>query len=166
MRQRHHFADKGLYSQSYGFSSSHVWMWELLDHKEGWVPRIDVFELWGWRSRLRVSLLDCKEIKPVNLKGKQLWIFIERIDTAAEAAILWPIDSNTQLNGKDPDAGKIEGKRRRGQQRMRWLDSITALWIDWMDMNLSKLQEIVKGKDCRMQSMRSQRVGHNLVTEQ
>ena len=92
-----------VYSQSYGFSNSHVWMWEL-DHKEGWVPRIDAFKLWYLR-RLE-SPLDCKEIKPVNLKGNQPWILIGRTDAEAEAPALWPPDVKKWLVGKDRDAGK------------------------------------------------------------
>ena len=88
------------------------------------------------------SPLDCKEIKPVNPKGHQSWIFIGRTDVEAEAPKLWPPDAKNWLTGKDSDAGTIEGKRRSGQQRMRWLDSIT----DSMNMNLSKLQETVEDR--------------------
>ena len=103
-KQRHHFADKGLSSQSYGFSSNHVWMCEL-DHKEGWVPKNWCF----WNVALEKtleSLLNCQEIKPVNPKGNQPWIFIGRTDAEAEAPLLWPPDVKSQLIGKDPDAGK------------------------------------------------------------
>ena len=103
-KQRHHFADKGLSSQSCGFSSSHVRMWEL-DCEEGWAPK-------NWCLRTVVlektlkSPLDSKEIKPVNLKGNQPWIFIGRIDAEAEAPILWPPNVKNWLIEKDPDAGK------------------------------------------------------------
>ena len=114
----------------------HIWIWEL-DHKEGWALN------WCfWTVVLEKTLestLDCKDIKPVNLKGNQSWIFTERTDAEAEALILQPSDVNSQVNGKDPDAGKDPGRRRRGWQRMRWLDSIT----DLMDMSLSKLRELV-----------------------
>ena len=103
-RQRHHFANKGPSSQSYGFSSSHVWMWEL-DHKEGWVPK----NWCSWTMMLVKNLespLDYKETKPVNPKGNQPWIFIGRTDAEAEAPVLWPPDTKSQLIGKDPDAGK------------------------------------------------------------
>ena len=86
-KQRHHFVNEGPYSQSYGFSSSHVWMWEL-DHKEDWVPN-----WYFWTVVLEKTLespLDCKEIKPVNHKGNQSWVFIGRADVKAETTILWP----------------------------------------------------------------------------
>ena len=89
------------------------------------------------------SPLDCKEIKPVNPKGNQPWIFIARSDVEAEAPILDPSDAKSHLIGKDPAAGQTEGKRRRRQQRMKWLDSIT----DSMDMNLSKFWYIVKDRE-------------------
>ena len=100
-KQRHHFADKGPSSQSYGFSSSHVWMWEL-EHKEGWVPKNRCFQTGAgedsWES------LGHKEIKPVHPKGKQPWIFIVRTD--GEGPTVWPPDMKSQLIGKYPDAGK------------------------------------------------------------
>ena len=99
-KQRHYFANKGPSSQSYGFSSSHVRMWEL-DHKEGSASKNGYFELW-----CRRRLLDCKEIKPVNPKGNQSLIFTGRIDAEAEALILWLPDVKNWLIWKDPDARK------------------------------------------------------------
>ena len=109
---------EGPYNQSYGFSSSHVQMWEL-DHKEDWVSKNWCF----WTVVLEKTLespLDCKEIKPVNPKGNQSWIFIGRIDVEAEAPLLWPPAVKSWLTGKDPNE-KVEGKRRGWRQRTRWL---------------------------------------------
>ena len=103
--------------------------------------RTDVFKLWCWRRR--ASPLDSKDIKPVNSKGNHTWIFIGRTDAEAEAPTLWPPDAKSWIIGKGPTLGKIEGKRRRGWQRMRWLDGIT----DAMDIHLIQLCEIVKNKE-------------------
>ena len=103
-KQRHYFANKGPSSQSYGFSSSHVWIWEL-DYKESWASKNWRFLTEGLKETLESSL-DSKEIKPVNSKGNQSWIFIERIDAEGEAPILGPPDVKSWLIGKDPDAGK------------------------------------------------------------
>ena len=95
----------------YGLSSSHVWMWEL-DHKEGWAPKNSCF----WTMVLEKTLespLDSKEIKPVNPKGNQPWIFIVRTDAEAEAEIIWPPDVKRQLIGKDPDARK-DWRQKKG----------------------------------------------------
>ena len=112
-KQRHYFANKGPFGQSCGFSSSHVWMWEL-DYKESWVLKNWCF----WTVVLEKTLespLDCKEIQPVHPKGDQSWVFIGRTDVEAETPILWPPDVKNWLLGKDPDAGK---DWRREEQRM------------------------------------------------
>ena len=153
-----HFADKGSCSQSYGFSSSRVWWWEL-DPKEGWALKNWCF----WTVMLEKTLespLDCKEIKPVNPKGNQPWIFIGRTDAEAEAPVFWPPDKSDSLE-KILMLGEIEGKRRRGQQMMRWLDSIT----DSMDIWANSGRWSRTAKPGMLQSMGLQRVRHNWVTE-
>ena len=100
----------GLYSQSSGFSSSHVWMWEL-DHKEDWESKNWCFHTVVLQKTLE-SPLDCKEIKPVNLKGHWSWKFIGRTDAAAETPILWPPDGRKWLIWKDPDAGRDWGQEK------------------------------------------------------
>ena len=103
-KQRHYFANKDLSSQSYGFTKSHVWMWEL-DYKESWAQKNWCF----WTVVLEKTLeipLDSKGFKPVNPKGNQSWIFIGRTDAETETPIVWPPDVKKWLIGKDPDAGK------------------------------------------------------------
>ena len=111
-KQRHYFANKVLPSQGYGFSSGHVWMWEL-DYKESWTQKNWCF----WTVVLEKALespLDCKEIQPVNPKGNQSWIFVGRTDAEAETPILWPADVKNWLIWKDPDAGKDWKQEEKG----------------------------------------------------
>ena len=120
-KQRHYFANKGPSSQSYGFSSGHIWMWEL-DCEESWVPKNWCF----WTVVLEKTLespLDCKEIQPVHPKGNQSRIFIGRTDAGAETPILWPPHVKSWLVGKDPDAGRDWGQEEKGtteDKMMRW----------------------------------------------
>ena len=123
-KQRHYFAYKGPYSQSYGFSSSHVWMWEM-DNEKGWV--LKNWCLWTMVEKTLESSLDSKEIKPLNLKGNQLWIVIEGTDAEVEALILWPPDKKSRLIEKTLKLGKIEGRRRRG-----WQDEMVG-WCHWLN---------------------------------
>ena len=118
-KQRHYFADKYLSSQSYGFTSTHVWIWEL-DHKEGWAPKNWCFQTVVLEKTLE-SPLNCKVIKPVNPKVNQSWIFTGRTGAEAEATILWPSDTilwPSDAGDKMLILGKIEGRRWRGWQRM------------------------------------------------
>ena len=111
-KERHDFANEGLSSQSYGFSSGHVWMWEL-DYKEGWVPKNWCF----WTVVLEKTPecpLDCKEIQPAHPKGDQSWVFIGGIDVEAETLILWPPAEKSWLIWKNPDAGKDWRQEEKG----------------------------------------------------
>ena len=111
-KQRHYFVNKGQSSQGYGFSSGHVWMWEL-DYKESWALKNWCF----WTVVLEKTLerpLDCKEIQLVNPKAYQSWVFIGRTDAEAEAPILWPPDVKSRLIWKDPDAGKDWRQEEKG----------------------------------------------------
>ena len=159
-KQRHYFADKGPSSQGYGFSSGHVWIWEL-DHKESWAQKNWCF----WSVVLKKTLespLDRKEIQPVHPKGDQSWIFIGRTDAEAETPILWPRDVKNWLTGKDPDARKDWRQEKKGTiedemvGRHHWLNG-----HEWV----SSESWWWTGKPGLLQSIGSQRVRHNWATE-
>ena len=135
-KQRHYFTNKGPSSQGYGFSSSHVWMWEL-NCEESWVPKNWCF----WTVVLEKTperTLDCKEIQPVHRKGDQSWVFIGRTDAEAKPPILWPPHEKSWLIGKDPDAGRNWGQEKGTAEDemagwLHWLDAHEfeqALWVD------------------------------------
>ena len=139
-KKRYYFANKGPYSQSYGFSTSHVWIWHL-DHKEGWALKNWCFQTEVLEKTLE-SPLDCKEIKSVHPKGNQFWIFIGRTDAETEAPVLWPSDVKSQLIWKHCDAGKDWRQEEKGTTEVEM-----AGWNhDSMDMSLTKLREIVKDR--------------------
>ena len=160
-KQRHYFANKGPSSQGYGFSSSHVWMWEL-DCKGSWVPKNWCF----WTVVLEKTLespLDCKEIQPVHPKGNQSWIVIGRTDVEAETPILWPPDVKSWLIWKDPDAGKDWRQEEKGTTEV-W-DGWMASPTQWTWIWVSSRSWWCTGMPGVLQSMGSQRVGHDWVTE-
>ena len=136
-KQRHYFANKGPSSQGYGFSSGHVWVWEL-DYRESWTLKNWYF----WTAVLEKALespLDCKQIQPVHPKGDQSWVFIGKTDVEAETPILWPPDVKSWLIGKAPDAGKDWGQEEKGTTE----DEIT----DSVDVSLSELRELVMDRE-------------------
>ena len=137
--QRHYFANKGPSSQSHGFSSSHIWMWEL-DYKEIWASKNWCF----WTLVLEKILecpLDCK-INPVNSKGNQPWMFIGSTDAEAEAPILWPLDGKSWLIGKGPDVGKDWRQAEKGMTEDEMVGS-----HHWLDMSLGKLRQLVMDRE-------------------
>ena len=140
-KQRYYFAYKSLSSQNYGFSSSHVWMWEL-DSKKGWVLQ----NSWLWTMVLEKTLespLDCKDIKPVNPKGNQPWIFIRRTDAEVETLIIWPTDVKSWLTGKHPESRKDWGQEEKGTTE----DEIVA-WHHWLSGHeFEQLPEMMKDRE-------------------
>ena len=152
---------KGLHSQSYGFSSSHVWMWEL-DYKESWALKNWCF----WNVVLEKTLespLDCKEIQAVHPKGDQSYVFIGRTDAEAETPILWPPDAKNWLIGKDPDTGKdsrLEEKGMTEDEMVGWHHR-----LDGREFEQALGVGDGQGSLAVLQSMGSQRVGHKWVTE-
>ena len=160
-KQRHYFANKGPSNQSYGFSSSHVWMWEI-DHK-GWAPKIWCLWILVLEQTLESSL-HFKEINPVNPKGNQSWIFIGKTDAEAETPILWPTDVKRWLIGKDPDAGK---DLEQEEKRVTVFDMVE--WHHWLNQHDSEQtlgDSIGKGSLVYWSPWESQRVRASLVTEQ
>ena len=140
-KQRHYFANKSLSSQGYGFSSSHVWMWEM-EYKESWVLKNWCF----WTVVLKKTLespLDGKEVKPVNPKGIQYWIFMEGLMLKLKLQYFGHLMQRADALEKTLMLRKIEGRRRRGRQRMSCLDGIT----DSTDMGLGGLRELVMDRE-------------------
>ena len=130
--KRHYFVNKGPSRQGYGFSNSHVWMWEL-DYKESWAPKNWCF----WTVVLKKTLgspLDCKEIQPVHPKEDQSWVFIGRTDAEAETPILWPPHEKSWLIWKDPDAGKDWGQEEKGtteDEMVGWHHRLNGHGFGW-----------------------------------
>ena len=147
-KQRHHFADKGLYSQSNGFSSSHVRMWQL--DKKGWVPK-------NWCSRIVIpektleTPLDCKEVQPVHSEGYQPWDFFGGNDAEAETPVLWPPHAKSWLIGKDLDAGRDWEQEEKGttEDEMagwhHWLDGRESEWTPGLVMDREAWRAAVHG---------------------
>ena len=131
-KQKHYFAKKGTSSQGYGFSSGHVWMWEL-DCEESWVSKNWCF----WTVVLEKTLespLDCKEIQPVHSKGDWSWVFFGRNDAEAETPVLWPPDGKSWLIGKDSDAGRDWGQKEKGtteDEMAGWHHRLDGCEFEW-----------------------------------
>ena len=159
-KQRHYFANKGPCSQSYGFSSSHVWMWKL-NHKESWAPKNWCF----WTALLEKTLenpLDCKDIKPVNPKGNQSCIFIVSTDAEAEAPILWQPNARSRSTG----LWCCEKLKAGGEEDDRGWEGWMALPTQWTWVWAGSGRWWRTGKPVVLQSMGLQRVGQDWATEQ
>ena len=159
-KQRHHFANRGPYSQSYVFSSSHVWMWELY-HKEDWVPKIWCFSTTVLEKTL-MSPLDYKEIQPVYPKGNQSWIFMEGLRLKLKLQYFGHLMQRTELLEKTVMLGKIEGRRRRDD---RGWDGWMASPMRWPWVWIGSRSWWWTAKPGLLQSMVSQRVRHDWATE-
>ena len=159
-RQRHHFANKGPYSQNYGLSSSHVRMWEL-DPEEGRVPKNRCFQTMVL-EKIFESPLNIKEIKLINPKGNQPWIFTGRTDLEAWDPILWPLDVKSWLIGKDPDTRKGWGQDEKGAEGDVWVASL----IQWTWTQANSGRWWGTGKPGMLQFIGSQRVRQDLETVQ
>ena len=160
-KQRHYFANKGPSSQSYGFSSSHVWMWEL-HYKESWALKNWCF----WTVVLEKTLespLDCKEIQPVHPKGNQSWIFIGRNDAEAKTPILWPPDVKNWLFLKRP--WYWQRLRAGGEGNDRGWDGWMASLTQWTWIWVNSGSWWWTGRPGVLQFMGSQRLGYDWVTE-
>ena len=158
LKSRDYFANESPSSQGYGFSSSHVWIWEL-DYKESWGPKNWCF----WTVVLEKTLespLDWKEIQPVHPKRNESWIFIGRTDAEAEALILWLPDRKNWLIGKDSDAGKGWRQEEKGTS-----EDETVGWHQWTWVWASSRSQWWTGKLGLLQSMESQGVRLDWVTE-
>ena len=141
LKSRHYFANKGLSSQGYGFSSGHVWMWEL-DCEESWTPK----NLCFWTVVLQKTIespLDCKEIQPVHPKGDQSWVFIGRTDAEAETPILWPPHVKSWLIRKDPYVGRDWVQEEKGTTE----GEMARSYQQSLDMSLSKIWELVMDRE-------------------
>ena len=160
LKSRHYSADKGLYSQTYDLPSGHIWLWKL-DRKEGRTPKIDAFKLWLWRTP--ESLLDSKEIKTVNLKGAQPWLFSGRTDT--KAPVFWSSNDIRWLISTVLDAGKDWGQneKRVSEDEMAGWQPSPMQWT-WTWANSRRWWGT--GNPGVLQFMGLQRVEYNWVTEQ
>ena len=159
-KQRHYFANKGLSSQGYGFSSGHVWMWEL-DIEDGWALKNWCF----WTVVLEKTLespLDCKEIQLVHSERDQPWDFFGGYDARAETPVLWPPHAKSWLTGKDCDAGRDWGQEEKGATEDEMAGASLTRWT-WVWVNSGNWWWT--GRPGVLQFMGSQRVSHNWVTE-